>query len=313
MKTPETGQMQLKRCSSRTGVPELRGNTLPYLAFPLLEDLPFIRHMFTTRAGGVSEGVCATLNLSFSRGDKEEAVRENFRRVAEELGAKEERFVFTDQTHTTNVRIVTEEDAGKGLTRPKDYRDADGLVTNIPGIVLSVFTADCVPVFLADPVRRAIGLVHSGWRGTAGRIAEKALGIMREQYGTDPADVICAVAPSICQDCYEISRDVAEIFGEAFAGREDEILTSLLQQGADDPVTNYLASAGCSSGQPEDKFHLDLWQANRIVLEEAGVLPSHIAVTDICTCCNPELLFSHRASHGKRGNLGAFMMIAGSC
>ena len=297
--------MQLKRKNGGSGVPVLQGKSLPYLAFPSLNETGFIRHAFTTRAGGVSEGVCASLNLSFSRGDKEEAVRENFRRVAEELGTSADRFVFTDQTHTTNVRVVTREDAGKGLTRPKDYSDIDGLVTNVPGIVLSVFTADCVPVFLADPVHRAIGLVHSGWRGTAGRIAEQALRIMTEQYGTDPADVICAVAPSICQSCYEISRDVAEIFGKAFAGREEEILTSPLQKNAaDDPVTKYLAS-----GDPDDKFHLDLWQANRIVLEEAGALPSHIAVTDICTCCNPDLLFSHRASHGKRGNLGAFQMI----
>ena len=291
----------------------MRESPMPYLSFPLLEETGLVRHAFTTRAGGVSEGVCATLNLSFSRGDREEAVRENFRRVAAVLGAAPEQFVFTDQTHTTNIRIVTEEDAGKGLTRPKDYSDIDGLVTNVPGIVLSVFTADCVPVFLADPVHRAIGLVHSGWRGTAGRIADKALHIMSEQFGTVPADVICAVAPSICQDCYEISRDVAEVFGEAFAGRETEILTTPLQTDLKtDPVTKYLASGrtdGLPAGQPEDKFHLDLWQANRIVLEEAGVLPSHISVTDICTCCNPDLLFSHRASHGKRGNLGAFLMI----
>ena len=301
----ETDLQLLKRRPGGKGVPVPRGKDLPCLVFPSLEETGFIKHAFTTRAGGVSEGDCATLNLSFSRGDREEAVRENFRRLAEELGVGADRFVFTDQTHTTNIRVVTEKDAGKGLVRPKDYTDVDGLVTDVPGIVLSVFTADCVPVFLADPVHRAIGLVHSGWRGTAGRIAEKALHIMREQYGTDPADVICAVAPSICQDCYEISRDVAEVFGEAFSGHEEEILTSPLQKnGVDDPVTKYL-----TGGHADDKFHLDLWQANRIVLEEAGVLSSHIAVTDICTCCNPGMLFSHRASHGKRGNLGAFLMI----
>ena len=305
MEYVEAGLKTMIRRPGGSGVPVLRGRKLPYLTFPLLEDVSFVRHAFTTRAGGVSEGDCAALNLSFARGDSEEAVRENFRRLAEELGTREDRFVFTDQTHTANVRVVTESDAGKGLTRPKDYTDVDGLVTNVPGLVLSVFTADCVPVFLADPVHRAIGLVHSGWHGTAGRIAEQALRLMAEHYGTDPADVICAVAPSICQDCYEISRDVAEVFGEAFAGREAEILTSSMQKDMEtDPVTNYLGS-----GRPEDKFHLDLWQANRIILEEAGVLPSHIAVTDICTCCNPGILFSHRASHGKRGNLGAFLMI----
>lgn len=304
----EADSGKMKRSSRSSGVPVQRGKKLPYLAFPALEGTGFVKHAFTTRAGGVSEGVCATLNLSFSRGDSEEAVRENFRRLAEELGTEENCFVFTDQTHTTNVRVVTEADAGKGLTRPKDYHDVDGLVTDVPGIVLSVFTADCVPVFLADPVRRAIGLVHSGWRGTAGRIAEKAIRLMSGHYGTDPADLICAVAPSICQECYEISRDVAEVFGKAFSGHETEILTTPLQTDIkNDPVTKYLAS-----GHSEDKFHLDLWQANRIVLEEAGVLPSHITVTDICTCCNPGLLFSHRASHGKRGNLGAFLMIVPS-
>ena len=300
-----TDLQRMIRKPGGTEVPVLRGKSLPYLAFPSLEKTGFVKHAFTTRAGGVSEGVCSTLNLSFARGDREEAVRENFRRLAAELGAGEDRFVFTDQTHTTNIRVVTEEDAGKGLVRPKDYTDVDGLVTDVPGIVLSVFTADCVPVFLADPVHRVIGLMHSGWRGTAGRISEKALRLMKERYGTDPADVICAIAPSICQECYEISRDVAEIFGEAFSGHEEEILTSPLQKnGTEDPVTKYLAG-----GREDDKFHLDLWQANRIVLEEAGALPSHIAVTDICTCCNPEILFSHRASHGKRGNLGAFLMI----
>ena len=279
---------RIKRKAGSIPVLGIRSGRVPLLTFPELDRLPFLRHGLTTRAGGVSEGYLASLNLSFSRGDREEAVRENFHRVAETLGVTEEQFVFTDQTHTANIRIVTEEDAGKGLTRPRDYHDIDGLVTNVPGLVLSAFTADCVPVLLADPVNRAIGLCHSGWRGTAGRITREALRIMRETYGTDPADVICGIAPSICHDCYEISRDVAEVFAAEFAGHEAEILTD---------------------GYPGDKFHLDLWQANRIVLEEAGVLPGHISVTDICTCCNPDLLFSHRASRGKRGNLGAFLML----
>ena len=285
---------------------QVRGRRVPLLVFPELEKTGVVRHAFTTRAGGVSEGIFSTLNLSFSRGDEEAAVRENFRRVAEELGVTEDRFVFSDQTHTTNVRAVTEADAGKGLTRPKDYRDVDALVTDVPRLVLSVFTADCVPVFLVDPVRRAVGLAHSGWRGTAGRITARTLEEMTRRYGTDPADVLCGIAPSICRDCYEISRDVAEVFGREFAGHEEEILTSPLQArgGETVSVTEILASGG-----PEDKFHLDLWETNKIVLKEAGVQPAHISVTDICTCCDPALLFSHRASHGKRGNLGAFLML----
>ena len=282
---------------------------VPLLTFPLLDACKGITHGFTTRDGGVSDGVFSTLNLSFTRGDEETHVRENFRRVADALGVEEDRFVFTDQTHTTNVRVVTEGDAGKGLTRPRDYTDVDGLVTNVPGLVLSVFTADCVPLYFYDPVHRAIGLSHSGWKGTAGRIGRVTLETMRETYGTDPADVLCAIAPSICQECYEISRDVAEVFAAEFAGHEAEVLTLPPAASETEKRTADALLQKLSGGAPEDKFHLDLWAANRIVLEEAGVQPEHIAVTDICTCCNPERLFSHRASCGKRGNLGAFLYL----
>ena len=267
----------------------LSGNhELPVLAAPQLDELGCVRHFFTTRQGGVSKGHLASLNLSFSRGDDPENVRENFARVSEAIGEPPEHFVFTDQTHTANVRVVTEADAGKGLVRPRDYTAVDGLVTDIPGLVLCAFIADCVPVMFVDPVRRCIGLSHSGWRGTAGRIGAETVRILHEQYGTDPADLYCAVGPSICQDCYEVSKDVADIFAAEFAGHEDEIL---IDKG-------------------NGKYRLDLWASNRIVLLEAGIPDGHITVTDICTCCNPDLLFSHRASKGMRGNLGAFITLS---
>ena len=260
---------------------------IPFLQFPRLAASDGIRHAVTTRMGGVSTGYLAELNLSFSRGDAEENVRENFRRVSILFGAPEDRFVFSDQTHTANVRVVTEADAGKGLTRRRDYTDTDGLVTDVPGLVLSIFTADCVPVLFFDPVRHAIGLSHSGWRGTVSRIGAETIRLMKEQYGTEPADLKCAIGPSICQDCYEVSEDVAGEFAAGFAGHEQEIL---LPKGG-------------------GKYQLDLWEANRIVLTDAGVLPENIEVTDVCTCCNPDLLFSHRATQGKRGNLGTFLML----
>lgn len=261
---------------------------LPLLQFPNLAAAEGIRHAFTTREGGVSKEHLATLNLSFSRGDDEANVRENFRRVAEYFGVPESRFVFSDQQHAAHVRVVTEADAGCGLTRPRDYTCVDGLVTDVPLLVLSIFTADCVPVYFYDPVRRAIGLSHSGWKGTAGRIGAETARLMAERYGTDPADLLCAIGPSICQDCYEVSEDVADIFSAEFAGHEEEILIS----------------------KGGGKYELDLWAANRIVLTDAGVRAEHISTTDICTCCNPGLLFSHRATHGKRGNLGAFLMLS---
>ena len=280
------------RRKGEANLPVLSGTQAPVLRFPALEAVDFVSHCFTTRYGGVSGREAgmehlASMNLGLTRGDREENVQENFRILAGELGASPERFVLTDQTHTTNVRVVTEEDAGKGLVRARDYHDVDGLVTNVPDLVLAIFVADCVPVLFVDPVHRAIGGAHSGWRGTVGRIGAKVVQLMQEAYGTRPEDLIAAVGPSICRDCYEVSSEVADIFAEEFRGHEKEILTP---------------------GR-EGHAQLDLWQTNRIVLEEAGIPAGNISVTDLCTCCNPAALFSHRASGGRRGNMAACLMI----
>ncbi len=311
----------------------LADNTvLPLLYFPLLEREEWLAHCFTTRQGGVSQGIFSSMNLSFTRGDQREAVMENFRRTAAALGADLGKFVLSDQTHTTHVRKVTWEDAGNGLTRAKSFFDTDGLITDVPGLVLSTFYADCVPLYFADPVHRAIGLSHSGWRGTVGRMGKATVEAMGREYGTDPGDLLCAIGPSICRDCYEVSQDVAEEFMRAFpeGSREAEIAgDGATSPGGEkgreaDSAGDGVASPGDEEGtgwqerpgwrqllteKGGGKYQLDLWRANEMVLMEAGVKPEHIAVTNICTCCNSALLFSHRASRGKRGNLGAFLMI----
>lgn len=259
-----------------------------YLSYPLLEQTGIVTHGFSTRVGGVSEGVCSTMNLSFSRGDKEDAVRENFRRMAKALGVEEDSFVFSHQTHTTNVRKVTLEDKGKGLVRPLDYQDVDGLITDIPGLCLSTFYADCVPLFFVDPIHKAIGLSHSGWRGTVGKIGNVTIQRMKEEYGSNPSDMVAAIGPSICQECYEVSEDVIIEFQKSFAKKHWNDLYYEKENG---------------------KYQLNLWKANEMILEEAGVLRENIAVTNLCTCCNHEWLFSHRASQGKRGNLAAFLAL----
>lgn len=263
------------------------GYVLPYLSFSSYEALPYIRHMFTTREGGVSKDIYESLNLSFTRGDDETAVLENYRRVAQALGTSIDHIVTSDQTHTTNVRPVGKEDLGKGITRPRDYKDVDGMITDQPGVLLATFYADCVPLYFVDPVHKAIGLSHSGWRGTVGRMGQATVEAMERSFGSQPKDLLCAIGPSICQDCYEVSRDVAEAFIFAFPTHEKEIL----QAGA------------------LGKYQLDLWKANEIVLTEAGVLKEYIDLAGLCTCCNSSILFSHRASKGKRGNLGAFLML----
>lgn len=263
-------------------------NGVPYFVFRNLGQTNLVRHGFSTRLGGVSEGHLASMNLSSTRGDDPEHVEENFRRMAAAIGFEPESLVLSLQTHTTNVRLVTEEDRGKGFTVPRNYDNVDGLITNVPGLTLATFYADCVPLFFVDPVRRAIGLSHSGWKGTVHRMGQVTLQKMAEAFGTDPKDVQAAIGPSICQDCYEVSEDVALEFEREFRGHADERLMYRKENG---------------------KYQLNLWRANEIVLTEAGILPEHLAVTNICTCCNPELLFSHRASQGKRGNLGAFLQL----
>lgn len=272
------------------------GGDVLLLRYPLLEETGLVKHCFSTRLGGVSEGIFSSMNLSFTRGDERAAVETNYRRLAEAMDVEYEKFVFTDQTHTVNVRKVTEEDAGKGIVRERDYTDVDGVITNEPGLVLSTFYADCVPLYFIDPVHKAIGLSHSGWRGTVGRIGKETIEAMGREYGSRAEDMICAIGPSICQDCYEISADVAAEFAKEFAGHEEEILR-------ESPKNVSIAEAA------EKKYHLDLWKANEIVLLEAGVKKEHIAVTDICTCCNPDVLYSHRASKGQRGSLAGYMCL----
>lgn len=260
---------------------------VPPLTFDALSELDLIKHGFTTRLGGVSTGIFKSLNFKKELGDTEENVSENYGRVAETFGITPDRFVLSQQTHTANVRKVTMTDAGKGVVRPRDYTDVDGLVTDVPGLMLSIFAADCVPVLFVDHVKKCIGACHSGWRGTVGRISKNVLESMTSYYGCDPANVICAIGPSICKDCYEVSTDVAEEFKREFPEHTDEILLD----------------------KHNGHFQLDLWKSIQITLEEAGVSSSHIHTTDICTCENPDLLFSHRASHGRRGVQGAFIML----
>lgn len=227
-----------------------------------------------------------SMNLSFSRGDLEENVRENYRRFAGAVGFFPEQIVCSDQTHTTNVRVVTETDRGKGIVVPRDYTDVDGLVTDVPGLVLATFYADCVPLYFVDPEKRVIGLSHSGWKGTVGRIGKVTVETMQREYGCRPKDILAAIGPSICQECYEVSEDVAEQFMRAFPASEHGKI--LKEKG-------------------HGKYLLDLWAANALIFAEAGILAEHISYPGICTCCNPQFLFSHRASKGKRGNLGAFL------
>ena len=259
---------------------------VPILTFPLLEQTGIVKHAFTTRAGGVSSGEWASMNLSYTRGDDASHVTENFKRMAAVLGTDIEHMVCSMQTHTTNVLRVTAADGGNGIVRPLPYEDVDGLITDEPGVVLATFFADCGPLFFVDPVHHAIGLSHSGWRGTVHKMGQVTIEHMKRAFGTCPQDLYCAIGPSICQSCYEVSEDVAEQFLESF-GTSDRL---------------------CEK-KDHGKYQLNLWEANRQVLLRAGVAESRLQITDLCTCCNHYNLFSHRYSNGKRGNLAAFLTL----
>ena len=263
-------------------------HTVPVIRCAAYRDEKWISHGFSTRLGGVSAGIYGSLNLSFSQGDEEKLVRKNHGIMAAALGVKPDRLVYSHQTHTTNVLRVTEEHAGMGITRDRSFHDIDGFVTDVPGLMLVTAYADCVPLYFSDRRLHVIGLSHSGWRGTVGRMGEKTLKAMNEAFGTQPQDVIAAIGPSICGDCFEVGPEVVEEFAKTFSKKQMESI--------------------CHAGR-DDRSYLDLWQANRIILEEAGVQPQNISVTNICTRCNPDLLYSHRIMGAQRGNLAAILMI----
>ena len=271
---------------------EMNQSGVPYLTFPILDDTGLVVNGFSTKEGGVSEGKFATMNFTFTRGDNPDHVMENYRRMAAALGVDEKRMVLSYQTHTTNVRRVTEEDAGKGIVRERDFTDVDGLITDVPGITLVTFYADCVPLYLLDPVHKAIGLSHSGWRGTVNRMGKATIRAMSEAYGSKPEDMIACIGPSICQDCYEVGEEVAGKFREAFKERD---WPQLLEE------------------KGNGKYQLDLWRANEIIFQEAGIPGEQIQITDICTHCNPKRLFSHRTCGNERGNLAAFLCLISRC
>lgn len=262
-------------------------NGVPYISYRILDDIPWLKNAVSTRLGGVSKDYLASMNLGFNRGDLDENVIRNHEIFANVIGVNPKNIVTGNQTHTTNVKVVTKDDCGKGIYRDRNYTDIDGLITNEKGIVLATYYADCVPLLIVDTKNKAIGLSHSGWRGTVGKIGKVTIEKMGELYGTKTEDIVACIGPSICQKCYEISEEVAVQFKEAFP---DNIKEILIDKG-------------------NGKYQLDLWECNRINFKEAGVLPENIKVTDICTCNNTDVLFSHRGHNGKRGNIGAFLSI----
>lgn len=267
-------------------------HTVPLIESPLLQEIRGLRHGFSTRKGGVSKEHLSSLNLGFNLGDEREKVLENFRILGSLFEAKPEDFVLTQQTHSINVRHVGREDRGKGIFRERNYTDVDALITNEEGVILTAFSADCVPILFYDKGHRAIASCHSGWRGTHGRILARVIEAMQREFSSKPEEIYIAIGPSICKNCYEVSEDVGEAFLEAFPALREETKNA-------SPIERV----------SEEKFHIDLWELNRIIALEAFIPPENISISGYCTMERPDLFFSHRYSQGRRGVQGAFISL----
>ncbi len=265
---------------------ELQHNDVTYLASEGFLSAGGVAHGFSTRHGGVSSGIYATMNLGSTRGDDPKLVRENFRRFCAAIGADDDRVVMTTQIHSTIIRTVTPADIETDSYDRWEH-ECDGLITDIPGLALTIFSADCIPVLLYDPTKKVIAAVHAGWRGTAGDIAGKAARMMQEDYGSDPSHILAAIGPGISKCHFETHADVPNAMGEALGNFVTPYIT---------PLEN-------------GKFQVDLKGINAGLLRRAGLSDEHIEVSTDCTACLPDKYWSHRITQGVRGSQAAILQL----
>lgn len=251
-------------------------NGITYCSSPNLEAFPGLVHAFLGRTGGVSSGHLVSLNLGRREEDRAENLAENKKRVAKAFGIDADRIFTVSQVH--GDRIVIIDNAG---TAPEEVkcRGADGIITNVKGIAVGVLTADCVPILLYDSKNKVAAAVHAGWKGTAPRIAKKAVEVMIERYRSRPQDIAAAIGPAIGSCCYEVGQEVVDAVGYR----------------------------GNASVQREGKWYLDLPKANLLQLQEMGI--ADIDVSGICTSCRTDLFFSHRGEIGKTGRQLSFISL----
>ncbi|MCR5330578.1 MAG: peptidoglycan editing factor PgeF [Lachnospiraceae bacterium] len=261
--------------------------TVPVVRFHPFDGIEWLNCGFSTRTGGVSGGCHSSLNLGFERGDRQENVIANFRLFSDSAGFDVEKICLPSQWHTNNIRIA--DICDMGWEKPEE--PVDGQITDKKGPVLIAYGADCSPVFLADKAHRAIGLVHSGWKGTLNSIVCDALRMMSENYGTKPEDIIAVIGPSISMDSYEVGPDVAEHFIGKYR----------IDVRDDSPIIK--------NGIREGKYQLDLWEAIRTDLLAYRIKDINIHKSGLCTFKEKDLFYSHRRDGNARGVMAAFMSI----
>ena len=241
-----------------------------------------VPHCFTTRLGGVSEGYLASMNIGVHRGDDPEKVKRNYEILADLLGIGMADFVVTKQTHSDIVRVVDGSDRGVALVEGASP-ECDALVTDTPGVALVIYTADCTPILLWDPVTGAVGAAHAGWRGTAMDIAGKTVQAMAAAFGCDPGNIRAAIGPNIGQCCFATDREVPDAMIAALGDAAEEHIQF--------------------RGQ---KYYVNLKEINAQFLRNAGV--AQIEISKDCTMCSHDRFWSHRYTRGERGSQGAIIL-----
>ena len=264
-------------------------NGVVYLSSPILDEIEWLNNGFSTRIGGVSKGVCESMNFAYNDYDDPKDVARNYEIFTEAASIDVNRIVRPHQIHSSKVIKIESDFSFRDAKVPGwDFEGVDGTVTNVPGVTLFGFSADCNLISIVDPVNKAIGLCHAGWRGMASKISKETIDLMAASYGTKAEDVIASIAPSICPDCFEVEFDMIE---QARAGFDESQYDAIYYKKND------------------IKYQFNLWEANRLVLLEMGVKEENIFLPNLCTKCNPKLLFSHRNSGLKRGTLISYLSI----
>lgn len=257
---------------------------IEYYTFDKLKDL---RHCFSTRKGGVSQGCYASMNLGW-REDKKENVIENYRRICDAIGCSHENTVWTRQIHTDRILNITDKDRGKGLFKDRELEGYDGVITNCKDVVLTGFSADCVLIYYYDYVKKVIGICHSGWRGTVLAIAGKMVDKMISDYGCEKENILCGIAPAIGKCCFQVDQPVVDAFKNSFTWADDYIEIDTENKG---------------------HFFIDLHGVNEEILVKKGILRENIENSRICTMCNKDTFFSHRIMGNERGTMAGFISL----
>ena len=259
---------------------------ITYFTIQPFEETGLVDSCFTSRIGGISENPYSSLNLGTKTADGKENIGKNYDLLFSAINIPIENGVLSDQVHKDTIKRITIADRGKGIISDSDIFEVDGMITNERGIALVTLHADCVPIYILDPVRQAIGLVHAGWKGTVLRIAQKALIQMEHFFGTKPKDCLAAIGPSIGNCCYEVDETVIDKFNQNFTNLDRFVFF-----------------------KEKNKYYLDLWEANKNQLEEMGVLQRNITTSNLCTQCNNHLFYSYRFEKGLTGRMAAILQL----